>query len=183
MRDFKSSYTFNSQYDGAAIFFVIIKIVRPDTCALLSDINYNLETWRCLISNMTSPKSICRLWNVWIRYPLLGVNIQTFWGRNSPSTSPYHAHSSRTTWRPGGVIGRSTRISHQSSWGPWPWRIITTSSPQGCGLPGIPRVLIEVAQKLSDDSKKSSERSNTSKRETTKGEPSYIRDLSPWILE
>ena len=44
MRDFKSAYTFNSQYDGAAIFFVIIKIVRPDTCALLSDINYNLET-------------------------------------------------------------------------------------------------------------------------------------------
>ena len=43
--------------------------------------------------------------------------------------------------------------------------------------------LVEVAQKLADDSKKSSESSNTSKRETTKGEPSYIRDLSPWILE
>ena len=38
-------------------------------------------------------------------------------------------------------------------------------------------------QKISDDSKKSSEKSNTSNIDTTKGEPAYIRDLPTWILE
>ena len=42
--------------------------------------------------------------------------------------------------------------------------------------------LVGVAQKLADDSNKSSEKSNTN-RDTTKGEPAYIRDLPPLILE
>ena len=40
--------------------------------------------------------------------------------------------------------------------------------------------LVGVAQNLSDDSKKASEKSN---RESTKGEPAYIKDLPPCILE
>ena len=43
--------------------------------------------------------------------------------------------------------------------------------------------LVGVYQKLADDSKKSSDKSNTSNRETTKGYPAYIRDLPPWVLE
>ena len=33
LRDFKSEYIFNTQYDGYAMFFVIVKMVRPDTRA------------------------------------------------------------------------------------------------------------------------------------------------------
>ena len=43
--------------------------------------------------------------------------------------------------------------------------------------------LVGVYQKLEYDSKKSSEKSNTSSRESTKGELAYTRDLPPWILE
>ena len=43
--------------------------------------------------------------------------------------------------------------------------------------------LVGVAKNIADDSKKSSQISNTSNRETTKGNPAYIRDLPPWILE
>ena len=43
--------------------------------------------------------------------------------------------------------------------------------------------LVGVAQNLAYDPKKSSEKSNTSNRETTKGEPAYIRYSPPWILE
>ena len=42
--------------------------------------------------------------------------------------------------------------------------------------------LVGLSQKLVDDFKRSSEKSKTSNRETTKGEPSYIRDLPYWIL-
>ena len=43
--------------------------------------------------------------------------------------------------------------------------------------------LVGLDQKLLDYSKKSSEKSNTSNRDTTNGEPSYIRDLPLWMLE
>ena len=43
--------------------------------------------------------------------------------------------------------------------------------------------LVGLDQKIADDSKKLSEKSNTSNRDTTKGEPSYISDLPPWMLE
>ena len=43
--------------------------------------------------------------------------------------------------------------------------------------------LVVVAQKLLDESKKSSEKSNTYNRETTKEEPAYIRYIPSWILE
>ena len=43
--------------------------------------------------------------------------------------------------------------------------------------------ILGVAQKLANDSKKSSDKSNISNRESTKGDPAYIRYLPPWILE
>ena len=43
--------------------------------------------------------------------------------------------------------------------------------------------LVGVDQNLADDSKKSSEKSNSSNRDSTKVEPAYIRYLPPWILE
>ena len=44
MRDFKTSYAFNGQYDGATTFFVIVKMVNHDTCTGLSDIKTNMDT-------------------------------------------------------------------------------------------------------------------------------------------
>ena len=43
LRAFRSAYTFNTQDDGDAMFFAILKMVRPDTCAGCSDIKSNLE--------------------------------------------------------------------------------------------------------------------------------------------
>ena len=43
--------------------------------------------------------------------------------------------------------------------------------------------LVGVAQKLADNSKKSSDKSNTSNRESTKVELSYIRDLEFWKIQ
>ena len=42
LRVSRSGYTYNNQDDGAAMFFVIVKMVRPDTCAGCSDIKYNM---------------------------------------------------------------------------------------------------------------------------------------------
>ena len=42
LRDFNSTYNLNTQDDGAAIFFVILKMFQPDTHAGCSDINSNL---------------------------------------------------------------------------------------------------------------------------------------------
>ena len=42
--------------------------------------------------------------------------------------------------------------------------------------------LVGVAQKLAYDSNKSSDKSNTFKRESTKGYTAYIRYPPPWIL-
>ena len=43
LRAFKSAYTFNSQYYGATICFVIVKIVRPNTHSGCSDIKSKLD--------------------------------------------------------------------------------------------------------------------------------------------
>ena len=43
-RAFRTAYTFNTQYDGAGIIFVIVKMVRPDTHAGWSDIKYKPDT-------------------------------------------------------------------------------------------------------------------------------------------
>ena len=43
--------------------------------------------------------------------------------------------------------------------------------------------LLGVDQKLAYESNKSSEKSNTPTKESTKGEPAYIKDLPSWILE
>ena len=42
--------------------------------------------------------------------------------------------------------------------------------------------LFVVYQKIADDSKKSSDKSKTSRRESTNVEPYYTRDLQPWML-
>ena len=44
LRAFKSSYSLNTQDNGAVTFFVIFKMVRPDTPAVCSDIKSNLES-------------------------------------------------------------------------------------------------------------------------------------------
>ena len=43
--------------------------------------------------------------------------------------------------------------------------------------------LVVLAQNLSEEFKKSSEKSNTSKKDTTNGESAYIRDLPPFMPE
>ena len=42
--------------------------------------------------------------------------------------------------------------------------------------------LAGVAQKIADDSNKSSNKSKTSNRESTNGDPAYTRDLPSWIM-
>ena len=46
LRDFKSEYTSDAQNNGSAMFFVIVKMVQPETCAGCSYIKYNLEKHR-----------------------------------------------------------------------------------------------------------------------------------------
>ena len=44
LRAYKISYAYNIQYDGSTMFFVIVKMVHPDTRAGSSDIKTNKET-------------------------------------------------------------------------------------------------------------------------------------------
>ena len=46
LRAYKNSYAYNNQNYGAAMFFVIVKMVRPDTCARCSYIKTKLETMK-----------------------------------------------------------------------------------------------------------------------------------------
>ena len=46
LRYFRSAYTFNTQDDGAAMFFVIVKMVQLDTRAGFSDIKSKLENMK-----------------------------------------------------------------------------------------------------------------------------------------
>ena len=55
--DFKYAYNFNAQNDGSAMFFVIVKMVRPDTCAGCSDIKSNLENIKMSHFKHDTPKS------------------------------------------------------------------------------------------------------------------------------
>ena len=43
LMDLNFTYTFNAQDDGVAMFFVIVKMVQPDTREGWSDIKYKLE--------------------------------------------------------------------------------------------------------------------------------------------
>ena len=43
LRDFRSAYTFNTQDNVAAMLFVIVKMVWPETRSGCSDIKYKLE--------------------------------------------------------------------------------------------------------------------------------------------
>ena len=42
LMDFSFAYTFNTQEDGVAMFFVVVKMLQPDTCTGFSDIKSNL---------------------------------------------------------------------------------------------------------------------------------------------
>ena len=45
-KSFRNSYTFNDQDDRAAMFFVVVKTVRPDTISGYSDMKTKLETMK-----------------------------------------------------------------------------------------------------------------------------------------
>ena len=57
LRAFRSSYTLNTQYYGSEMFFVIVKMVRPDKCTGWSDIKSKLgkhedvpfKTWQAQV--------------------------------------------------------------------------------------------------------------------------------------
>ena len=57
LRAFKSAYTFNDQYDGAAKFFVIMNMVRHNTHVLCSDIKSKLENIKLTHFKHDIPKS------------------------------------------------------------------------------------------------------------------------------
>ena len=57
LRDFKFTYTFNAQYDGAAMFFVIVKMVLPNTCTGCSEIKSNLENMNIYHFKHDTPKA------------------------------------------------------------------------------------------------------------------------------
>ena len=57
LRDFRSEYTLNTQYDGAVMLFVIVKMVQPDTCTGCSDINTNLENMKMSQFKYDIPKT------------------------------------------------------------------------------------------------------------------------------
>ena len=57
LKYFKSSYNFKYQDDRSAIFFVIVKIVRPDTCVGCSGIKSNLDNMKISHFKHGIPKS------------------------------------------------------------------------------------------------------------------------------
>ena len=58
----------------------------------------------------------------------------------------------------------------------WRW---SKKDPKDAHIPD----LLGVTQNLAYDSKKSSDKSNTSNMESTKGKTEYIRDIPPWMPE
>ena len=61
---------------------------------------------------------------------------------------------------------------------------LLTSGSWSTKYPKVAHILalVGVDQKLSDDPKKSSDKSNTPHRETNKGYPAHTRDIPPWKL-
>ena len=57
LRAFKYESTFNTQYDGAAILIIIVKMVRPDTREGCSYIKYKLENMKMSQLKYDIPKS------------------------------------------------------------------------------------------------------------------------------
>ena len=56
-RDFRSAYTFNTQYDVSIIFFVIVKTVQPETRAGWSDSKSKLENIKMSCLKHDIPKA------------------------------------------------------------------------------------------------------------------------------
>ena len=57
LRAFGYLYTLHNQYDGAVVFFVMVKMVRPDIRAGCSDTKKNLETMKMSQCKNDTPKS------------------------------------------------------------------------------------------------------------------------------
>ena len=57
LRDFKYAYNLNAQDDGAAMLFLIVKMMQPDTHAGCSDIKYKLENMKMSHFKREIPKS------------------------------------------------------------------------------------------------------------------------------
>ena len=57
LREFNTLYALNRKYDGRAILFVILKMVHPDTCAVSSDINTELDTMKMSHFKQDYPKA------------------------------------------------------------------------------------------------------------------------------
>ena len=57
LRAFRTVYTFNDQYYGSEIFFVIVKMVHPVTYAGFSDIKTKLETMKMYRFKRDIPKA------------------------------------------------------------------------------------------------------------------------------
>ena len=63
LRTLKSAYNFNAQDDRAAMFFVIVKMVWPDTHAGFSDIKPNLENMKVSHFKHDTPNPTCLFLN------------------------------------------------------------------------------------------------------------------------
>ena len=57
LKSFKTSHTYNNQDDVTVVFYVMVKMLRPDTFSGFSDINRNLETMRMYHFKHDIPKS------------------------------------------------------------------------------------------------------------------------------
>ena len=57
LRAFNYVYTFNAQDGGAAMLFIIVKMMRPDSRSGCSDINYKLENMKISHFNNDIPKA------------------------------------------------------------------------------------------------------------------------------
>ena len=57
LRAFRTAYTFDDQDYGVAMLFVIIKMVRPDTRSVFSDIKSKLETMKMSLFKTNIPIS------------------------------------------------------------------------------------------------------------------------------
>ena len=57
LRVFKTEYTYSNNDYGAAMFFVIVEMVRSDTCTGWSNINTNLESMKKSHSKHDIPKA------------------------------------------------------------------------------------------------------------------------------
>ena len=188
LRSFKSAYKFNTQYYGYAMFFVIVKLVIIYTHAGFSDIKSKLEnmkmsqfkhdipkanllisewTNKIFIDGETSSENLSKQFNLYptSSWPLFKEHMDTrssYWDEYKDFTADQVRSMDLEDY------------NNLLTYGMW-----SNKDPKDDQI----LALVIVVQKLVDDSNKSSDNSNTSNRESTKGEQSYITDLPPCMLE